>query len=272
MHRTVGMKTRFMLALLLLASVTAGFADPKPQPRPDFARELLKMVNQERTDRGVPPLAWSDELARSAAAHGELVAAHHSLEHHFPGEPGLMERIAAAGAHFNAVAENLAYAESAQEIHSGLMGSPGHRRNLLNPDYDAVGIAVLQVGDRLYAVQNFAHLTPKVPYLEAERQLADRFNQLRRKAGLSPAHFEADTQLREAACHMAAQDHVSAADLPRPTGVRNLVAFTASAPTELPDRLTSAIDSPTLGVMRIGACYRASPHYPGGVYWFGVVY
>jgi hypothetical protein len=183
-----------------------------------------------------------------------------------------MQRIAEAGAHFNAVAENLAFADSADEIHSGLMGSPGHRHNILNPDYNALGVAVLQSGDRLYAVQNFARLTSKIPYTVAEKIFAERFNQLRQRSGLLPAHLEPDAQVRAAVCGMAENDRLSAGSLPRDSGAHGVVAFTASEPTEIPDRLKPAISAPSVGVIRIGACYRETPHYPGGIYWFGVVY
>lgn len=256
----------------LLACASPAAAQSAPQPRPDVGRKLFELVNRERGSRGIAQLRWSNELAKSALAHGRLVVEHQSLDHQFPGEAGLMQRIAEAGAHFNAVAENLAFADSAEEIHSGLMGSPGHRHNILNPDYNALGVAVLQSGDRLYAVQNFARLTSKIPYTLAEKIFAERFNQLRQRSGLIAAHIEPDTQVRAAVCSMAEDDRLSAGALPRNDGVHGMVAFTASEPTEIPERLKPALSAPSLGVVRIGACYRETPHYPGGIYWFGVVY
>jgi len=256
----------------LLACASLPSAKSAPLSRPDIGRKLFDLVNHERATRDIPQLRWSDELAKSALAHGQLVVEHQSLDHQFTGEAGLMQRIAEAGAHFNAVAENLAFADSADEIHSGLMGSPGHRHNILNPDYNAVGIAVLQSGDRLYAVQNFARLTSKIPYTLAEKIFAERFNQLRQRSGFIAAHVEADPQVRAAVCSMAEHDRLSAGSLPRDNGAHGMVAFTASEPTEIPERLRPAISAPSLGVVRIGACYRETPHYPGGIYWFGVVY
>ena len=55
---------------------------------------------------------------------------------------------------FDAVAENVADAESPDETHQALMNSPPHRENILNPQYRLTGIAVAQ--NPLTAVVLFA--------------------------------------------------------------------------------------------------------------------
>ena len=40
------------------------------------------------------------------------------------------------------------------------MRSPHHRENLLNPDYNVAGFAVVRIGNMIYVTQDFAHGLP----------------------------------------------------------------------------------------------------------------
>jgi uncharacterized protein YkwD len=57
---------------------------------------------------------------------------------------------------FRTAGENLALAPSLQIAHTGLMNSPGHRANILRPQFGRVGIGILDGGRRgLMVTQNF---------------------------------------------------------------------------------------------------------------------
>ena len=66
------------------------------------------------------------------------------------------ERAGQAGAHFSLIEENVAVGPTPAAIHDGWMHSPGHRTNLLNPEVDRVGIAVVASRGELYAVADYA--------------------------------------------------------------------------------------------------------------------
>lgn len=51
-----------------------------------------------------------------------------------------------AGIGFDVAGENLAFAPSVEVAHEGLMNSPGHRENILSPDFCRVGIGVQNSG------------------------------------------------------------------------------------------------------------------------------
>ena len=67
------------------------------------------------------------------------------------------DRMRAGGAAFRAAGENLALAPTVQIAHDGLMNSPGHRANILNPRYRRIGIGVADGGmhGKMFT-QNFA--------------------------------------------------------------------------------------------------------------------
>ena len=62
-----------------------------------------------------------------------------------------------AGVEFFIVGENLAFAPTLEIAHDGLMQSPGHRKNILEEEFERVGIGVIDGGSygRMF-VQVFA--------------------------------------------------------------------------------------------------------------------
>jgi uncharacterized protein YkwD len=66
------------------------------------------------------------------------------------------DRMHHGGVTFDVAGENLALAPTLTLAHQGLMNSPGHRANILSPDYRAVGIGVIDGGSYgLIVVQDF---------------------------------------------------------------------------------------------------------------------
>jgi uncharacterized protein YkwD len=53
-----------------------------------------------------------------------------------------------ANVRFLTAGENLALAPTLEIAHRGLMNSPGHRANILNPDFGRVGIGIMDGGMR----------------------------------------------------------------------------------------------------------------------------
>src|SRR5271155_674311 len=117
---------------------------------------LLDATNRERAAAGLQPLKWDDNLAAAARQHAQLMAHENFLLHQLPGEPPLDERAAQAGAKYAMIAENIAVGPNPEEIHDGWMHSPGHRKNILNAELTAIGIATTRGSGGLFAVQDFS--------------------------------------------------------------------------------------------------------------------
>ncbi len=130
----------------------------------DHAAEstLLELANQRRKEAGAPPLRLDEGLTKAARAHARLMVDRQQLSHQFDGEHSLMPRLRESGLQLSWVGENIAYNTNAEETFEALMQSPPHRQNLLDPDFNAAGIAAFWSGDRLYVVQDFAHVLPEV--------------------------------------------------------------------------------------------------------------
>lgn len=95
------------------------------------------------------------------------------IAHRYGGEQDLGPRAAAAGAHFSLIEENVALGSYADQIHQGWLDSPGHRRNLLNPEVDRVGIAVVAARGVLYAVADYSRDVSALSPAQVESRIAD---------------------------------------------------------------------------------------------------
>src|SRR5262249_12965338 len=87
--------------------------------------------------------------------------------------------------------ENLARDYSPRETHEGLMNSPGHRANLMNPHATHVGIGVAvghTIGGEpeLYVTELFLRVIPKLAPEEGAREVAAAIAAARAKAGVAP--------------------------------------------------------------------------------------
>ena len=142
--------------------------------------QFFALTNQARARAGVRPVKWDSELAAAALNHCLRMAAEGQIAHRYGGEPNVTERAAQAGAHFSMIAENVAVGSYVSTIQQGWLDSPGHRANMLNPDVDRVGIAVVASGGVIYAVADFSRDVP----VFSPRQAEDAIAQLLRASGM----------------------------------------------------------------------------------------
>ena len=122
---------------------------------PKASAELLALTNRERLAVDENPLAWSDILAAVARRHAEEMYLEGYVSHVSPTTGTVVDRVRAAGVNLFVVGENLALASNARAVHDGFMDSPGHRENLLRPEFDRVGIASVRGPLGLMVVQVF---------------------------------------------------------------------------------------------------------------------
>jgi uncharacterized protein YkwD len=136
--------------------VTLPFKVANPRPRPDLETRMLEMVNKERMAVGLKPLAPDPELTEVARRHSVDMFARGYFAHETPEGRDPFDRIRAANVRFLTAGENLALGPSLPVAHNGLMNSPGHRENILHPQFGRLGIGILDGGIRgLMVTQNF---------------------------------------------------------------------------------------------------------------------
>ncbi len=113
---------------------------------PEAEQEMLKLVNGERTSRGLPALELDPRLVPIARQHSEEMFRLKYFGHQSPVSGSPFDRLAAAKISYSRAGENLAYAQSVAVAHRGLMDSQGHRENILRPEFTRIGIGVISAG------------------------------------------------------------------------------------------------------------------------------
>ncbi len=245
--------------LLLLCAVVSAIAQDLD---PAAERELVQLTNQERAKAGLPPLKADPGLREAARAHAALLAQHNALSHQFPGEAPLRQRLAATGLRFARAGENVALdSEGAEGAHQGLMHSPPHRANILNRDYNSVGIGAVRSGGILFVAEDFAQLLPQMSVEQVESTVAKRLG------SQGNAH---DPRLRRVACDLGAHNEYSPRALFKlfPEAHRSFV-FTLNDTTKIPEEV-AAMKNAARGYA-LGACFVRSENSPEGMFWVALI-
>jgi uncharacterized protein YkwD len=142
---------------VVLSTGEVGVCD-RTRDADDLALQILSLINLERARHGVDPVRMNSQLKDAAEDYACTMASEDFFEHINPvtGEgPG--DRAAKAGYGFFSIGENLAGGHlNPAEAVEAWMESPGHRTNLLSPEWKESGVGVRQGGSlRIYWVQLF---------------------------------------------------------------------------------------------------------------------
>jgi uncharacterized protein YkwD len=156
-----------MLLTACLAFVLAASPVQQPAPAQMAERErdlaiwqVLDLTNAERLKRNLHPLKLNPYLSEAARWMGEDMAAKGYFSHTDSFGRNVGQRARSFGYAWSCVGENLAAGhETPLEVVTGWMESPGHRTNILRPEFDEIGLAYVVDRNSLYRrywVQVFA--------------------------------------------------------------------------------------------------------------------
>ena len=142
----------------------------------DAAKSAFALTNDFRKEEKRDEVEVNLQLGKAAQAFADYMARTSRYGHKADGSTPA-DRAQKAGYKYCIIAENIAYAydsegfttrELADELLGGWKASPGHRRNMLDPDVMEVGIGVAQGADHgyLFAVQLFGRPRSKTVEFE----------------------------------------------------------------------------------------------------------
>jgi uncharacterized protein YkwD len=168
-----------------------GISPAKGRERPDIRiAELEKyihdLINRERENDGLSPLAFNKSLEGIARKHSKDMAGRNYFSHYSPEGHGFSDRYKQAGYACKARVKEMSYFAGAENIYQnnlynrvtivngvkyydwnspetiaettvkGWMDSPEHRKNILMPHWQSEGIGVAISSDgKIYITQNF---------------------------------------------------------------------------------------------------------------------
>lgn len=127
--------------ILMLPFKTAQYKE-----RQDLEARMLVLVNEERKKYGLDTLIADTALQKVALTHSADMFKRGYFSHYTPGGKDPFDRMHDAHITFHIAGENLALAQTLSIAHQGLMNSPGHRANILKPQFGRLGIGILDGG------------------------------------------------------------------------------------------------------------------------------
>lgn len=213
---------------------------PNLQPE---AEQIFALANQARAQARAPRLQWDPALAAAALKHCLRMAQEGPIAHRYGGEADLSGRAAQAGAHFSVIEENVAIGPSAAAIHEEWMESAGHRENLLSPDVDNVGVAVVAARGVLYAVADYSRVVQQMNAAQVEARVAA----LIRPSGVTVL---GDTSVARAAC-------TTDEGMPRAVGGMQphfIMRWQDADLTRLPQKLVAHLETGNYRAAAVGCC------------------
>ena len=113
-----------------------------------YEQEVVRLVNAQRAQNGLKPLAENWELSRVARYKSADMAGKRYFSHESPtyGSPYQMMR--SFGISFRSAGENIAYGQRTPAAVVGAwMNSSGHRANILNSSYTHIGVGYHEAGN-----------------------------------------------------------------------------------------------------------------------------
>lgn len=136
----VALATTMLAAAMPLVSTAA--IDPV-----SAENQFVGLINDERTSRGLTPLATHTDLVAAARFQADAIRDAGRLFHNAD--------LGSVTSGWTKIGENVGYGGSVSGLHSAFMSSTGHRANILDPAYTHVGLGVVVSGSTIWVTQVF---------------------------------------------------------------------------------------------------------------------
>jgi uncharacterized YkwD family protein len=112
---------------------------------------ILQLANAERAKVGAKPLKSNTDLNKLATMKSQDIVENNYFSHQSPTYGSPFDMMKTYGVSYMYAGENLAINNDADKAHNAWMGSEGHKKNLLNPDFTEIGIGLYPKGNGSYA-------------------------------------------------------------------------------------------------------------------------
>ncbi len=151
------------------------FTSAKPANLRDMEKRVFEAINNQREHAGIADLIWSDALANAALEQSKNMMERGFFAHVDPIRGDLAKRLDGGGIEWSRCGENLftekGYIEPVWTAVVEWMHSPGHKQNLLEPEFTHSGVGIARSAEARYFMTQIFIAPPRKP---AVRQPARR--------------------------------------------------------------------------------------------------
>lgn len=117
-----------------------------------YVQQIVTLVNKERAAAGLKPVSGLDSLHKVAATKATDMRTNNYFSHTSPTYGSPFDMMKSFGITYNAAGENIAMGQKTpEEVMKAWMNSPGHKANILNANFNYIGVGY----DNNYWVQEF---------------------------------------------------------------------------------------------------------------------
>lgn len=138
-----------VVSIALFASLAVPSAAASPASDESL---LLTLTNTVRAGVGVPALSLDGSLSSIARQWAAYMGSQNNISHN----PNLKAQIEAAGfSDWRKTGENVGMGPTVQAIQNALVNSAGHYRNMVDGDFQKVGIGIVYANNSVWVVVDF---------------------------------------------------------------------------------------------------------------------
>ena len=113
-----------------------------------YEKEVVRLVNQERSKHGLSPLTSDWQLSRVARYKSQDMRDNGYFSHTSPTYGSPFEMMKSFGISYRTAGENIARGQrTPQEVVNAWMSSSGHRANILNKSFTRIGVGYVLEGN-----------------------------------------------------------------------------------------------------------------------------
>jgi uncharacterized protein YkwD len=142
-------KPRLKIASVALAGALAVSAAAPAGAVSDAERRMRRLINQERTSRGISRLKLINSLSRKARRHSKRMAAKGRVVYH----SNLSYTMRSYS--YTTAGENVGMSWKLKRVHRMFMRSRSHRGNILRRAFKNVGVGVYRTSGRVWVTEIF---------------------------------------------------------------------------------------------------------------------
>jgi len=128
------------------------FAEKAPDR--DLEHNVLDLINKQRVENNLPPLAWNHQVAEIARLHSRDMGWNNYFNHRGLDGKMVSDRAETSGIEWHMIGENIAmlggFSDPIDHVVEGWMQSPGHRKNILDPRWKETGIGIFITANGTY--------------------------------------------------------------------------------------------------------------------------
>lgn len=115
---------------------------------------LLSSINAQREARGLSTLTVNDEMTHLAVEWSKVMAEKKTIFH--------SDLVTGVTQNWVKLGENVGRGSSAASVASAFIASPLHLENIIDPEFNNVGVGITEADGTLYIVQRFMDANPQI--------------------------------------------------------------------------------------------------------------